>query len=121
MCQKEHQERPLRWREGCLCPGRTGGQGQDNKVPRASKAAADLEGISAPPEIIDVVGAVESRERRTCSVTARGGALAHHRGGAEAEGGRDVEVEKAVVAETKVVVVAGIDAKLSVGAAEVPS
>ena len=46
--------------------------------------------------------------------------MAHHRGGAEAEGGRDVEVEKAVVAETKVVVVAGIDAKLSVGAAEVP-
>ena len=48
-----------------------------------------------------------------------GGALAHHSGRAEAEGGRNVEVEETIVAETEVVVVAGIDAKLSVGAAEV--
>ena len=66
------------------------------------------------PEIVNVVSAVKA-ERAEHVRDRGGGALAHHSGRAEAEGGRDVEVE----AETEVVVVAGIDAKLSVGAAEV--
>ena len=47
------------------------------------------------------------------------GALAHHSGRAEAERGRNVEEEQTIVVLTEVVVVAGINAKLSVGAAEV--
>lgn len=49
----------------------------------------------------------------------RGGALAHHSGRAEAERRRNVETEQTIVAVTEVVVVAGINAKLSVDAAEV--
>ena len=89
-----------------------------NKLPRVSKAAANLAGISAPTEIVNVVTAVKA-ERAEHVRDRGGGALAHHSGRAEAKGGRDVEVEKTIVAETEVVVVAGIDAKLSVGAAEV--
>ena len=117
MCQKERQGRPSKWQEDCLCPGRTGGQGQATSC-EGVEGGGGFGGNFCATEIVNVVSAVKA-ERAEHVRDREGGALAHHSGRAEAERGRDVEVEKTIVAETEVVVVAGIDAKLSVGAAEV--
>lgn len=98
----------MKWQEGCLCPGRTAVQGR-------ATGGSGFGGDFCTSEIVNVVSAVKAK--RAEHVRDRGGgALTHHSGGAEAEGGRDVEKKQAIVAETEVVVVAGIDAKLSVGA-----